>query len=111
MENKYYFKTVHQIWKDYHTWFIFSNNGVASCRISIYDDNPTDCVISDLYVHETFRNQGYATELLKFCNKIAKADGCTTISLRSDQDDWVREWYKRLNFEVVSSQVWLTKNI
>lgn len=32
-------------------------------------------------------------------------------TLRSDNDDWVREWYKRIGFEVESSQVWLKKEI
>ena len=111
MNNKYYFKTVHQIWKDYHTWFIFSNNGVASCRISVYDDNPTDCVISDLYVAQGERGKGIATKLIHYCIHHAKAQGCTAVSLRSDNDDFVREWYMRLGFEVESSQIWLRKEI
>lgn len=64
-----------------------------------------------MFVKDTFRNQGYANALLGFCNKVAKSDGCDTISLRSDNDDWVREWYRRSGFEEVSSQVWLSKKI
>lgn len=111
METKFNFNYVIQRWEDYHSWFLFTKDGVASCRLCIYDDNPKEGIVSDLFVRDTFRNQGYATALLEFCSKIAKSDGCEVISLRSDNDDWVREWYKRIGFEVESSQVWLKKEI
>ena len=111
METNFNFNYVIQRWDDYHSWFLFTKNGVASCRLSIYDDNPKEGVVSDLFVRETSRNKGYATALLEFSAKIAKGDGCETISLRSDQNDWVREWYRRSGFEEVSSQVWLSKKI
>ena len=82
-----------------------------SCRLSIYNDTPEDAIISDLFVPENCRNQGLGSEILKYCEKFAKEQGCESISLRSDNDDWVREWYKRLGFEVESSQVWLKKFI
>jgi ribosomal protein S18 acetylase RimI-like enzyme len=109
--SEFNFKIVTQRWNDFHCLFIFSNDGIASCRLSIYDDTPSEGIISDLYVYDACRQQGYATELLKFCSEVAKANECNSISLRSDNDDWVREWYKRIGFEVESSQVWLKKSI
>jgi GNAT superfamily N-acetyltransferase len=61
--------------------------------LSIYDDTPSEGIISDLYVYDACRQQGYATELLKFCSEVAKVNECNSISLRSDNDDWVREWF------------------
>ena len=98
-------------WSDYKAITIISDNETASCRIHIYDNEPNIAIISDLYVIEGERKKGIASALMRYCISYAKAQGCTNISLRSDNDDFVREWYKRLGFEVESSQVWLIKSI
>ena len=111
MKTKYNFNSVPQIWDDYKVLFFFSDDGRVSCRLSFYNDTPQEAVISDLYVHESIRKQGGATSILNWCFECAKDWGCNSISLRSDHDDWVRQWYMRLGFEVESSQVWLKKDI
>ena len=111
METKFNFKSILQIWEGYRSWFIFLEDGFASCRMCIWNDSPKEGVISDLFTLEVCRQQGFASELLHFCENFAKTQGCDSISLRSDNDDWVREWYKRIGFEVESSQVWLKKEI
>ena len=111
MATKFNFNSVPQIWDDYRVLFVFSDDGRVSCRLSFYNDTPQDAVISDLYVHESIRKQGGATSILNWCFECAKDWGCNSISLRSDNDDWVRQWYMRLGFEVESSQIWLKKTI
>lgn len=113
MQTKFNFESVTQTWEDYEVLFVFSQNynGRISCRLSFYNDTPQDAVISDLYVHKSIRKQGGATAILNWCYECAKDRGCSSVSLRSDKDDWTREWYKRLGFEVESSQVWLKKSI
>ena len=111
MKTNFNFNSVLQIWNDYKVLFVFSDDNRVSCRLSFYNDTPQDAIISDLYVHESIRKQGGATAILNWCFEYAKDRGCNSVSLRSDNDDWVREWYKRLDFKVISSQVWLTKNI
>ncbi len=98
-------------WSDYTVIAVMSQDNMSSCRIYIYPDEPHVAVISDLYVDEKVRGQGRATELLDYCAEIVKPLKCTEIQLRSDTDDWVRQWYLRKGFEVISSQVWLRKNI
>lgn len=105
------FTTILQIWDDFKCWFIFSDDGLVSCRLSIYKESPQDAIISDLYTHESIRGQGAAKAILDFCFDFAKDKKCNTISLRSDNDDWVRRWYQRIGFEVKSSSLWLTKKI
>lgn len=105
------FNAVPQIWDDYIVWFIFSDDGCISCRLYIYNDTQNEAVISDLYVNASLRKQGGATAILNWCFEFAKFRKCDTVSLRSDHDDWVRQWYIRLGFEVESSRVWLKKNI
>ena len=98
-------------WRDYTVIAVMSQDNMASCRIYIYPDDPHVAIISDLYVNEAVRGQGRATELLNYCAEVVKPLKCREIHLRSDTDDWVRQWYLRKGFEVISSQVWLRKNI
>ena len=111
METNFNFKSVPQIWDDYKVLFVFSDDGMVSCRLSFYNDTPQDAIISDLYVHESMRKQGAATAILNWCFECAKDNKCNSVSLRSDNDDWVRQWYKRIGFEIESSQVWFKKSI
>lgn len=105
------FTSVLQIWDEFKCWFIFSVDGMVSCRLSIYNEMPQDAIVSDLYTHESIRGQGAAKAILKFCVDFAKNKECNTVSLRSDNDDWIRKWYQRIGFKVKSSSLWLTKNI
>ena len=98
-------------WSDHIAITIIAENETASCRIHIYDEEPNMAVISDLYVAQGERGKGIATKLIHYCIHHAKAQGCTAVSLRSDNDDFVRQWYMRLGFEVESSQIWFKKEI
>ena len=111
MEYKFNFNSIYQIWDNYKVFFVFSDDGSISCRLSFYDDTPQNAIVSDLYVHENMRKQGGATAILNWCFECAKERGCNSVSLRSDNDDWVREWYKRIGFKIESISIWLTKNI
>lgn len=104
--NELKFNSVPQNWDDYETLFVFSADGNVSCRLSFYNDTPQDAVISDLYVHESVRKQGYATNIINWCIEYIKDRGCNSLLIRSDNDDWIRQWYKRLGFKEKSSQVW-----
>lgn len=99
------------IWEDYIAITIVALDKNSSCRIHIYNENQREAVVSDLYVSQMERRKGVATELLGYCAALAKSFNCTSLSLRSDKNDWVREWYRRSGFEEVSSQVWLSKKI
>lgn len=103
------FISVLQVWDDFKCWFIFSDDKMVSCRLSIYNENPQDAIVSDLYTDKSVREHGYAKAILDFCSNFAKNKKCNHISLRSDNDDWVRLWYQRMGFEVKSSSLWFTK--
>lgn len=109
--NEVKFYSVLQKWDDYETLFVFSDDGLCSCRLSFYNDTPQDAIISDLYVHESIRKQGCATAILNWCIEYSKDRGCNSLFIRSDNDDWVRKWYKRLGFKKKSSQVWFAMSI
>ena len=103
----------HQIcnWDSQTSIVVTSDDGNASCGVHVFDTEKNVAVVSDLYVQESCRNKGYATAMLDYCVEIAKSQGCNEILLRSDNDDWVREWYMRKGFVIHSSQVWLKKDI
>lgn len=98
-------------WSDHIAITIIADNETASCSIHIYDEEPNMAVISDLYVAQGERGKGIATELIQYCIDLAKSQDCTAVSLRSDNDDFVRKWYIRLGFEVESSQIWFKKEL
>lgn len=109
--NELKFNSVPQKWDDYETLFVFSDNGWVSCRLSFYTDTPQDAVISDLYVHKSVRKQGCATAIINWCIECSKDRGCNSLFIRSDNDDWIRQWYKRLGFKKKSSQVWFAMSV
>ena len=98
-------------WQDYIAITIIANDGTASCRLHIYNDEQDVAIISDLYVNFDKRRNGIATELLNYSIKCAKEQGCSKISLRSDNNDFVRKWYQKLGFEEISSQIWFEKQL
>lgn len=112
METKFNFNSHIALWPHHTCVTVLSEGNTATCRFNIYDDNLEEAVISDLYVVVSERHKGLGLKILNHCIDMAKNKfHCTTVSLSSDNDDWVREWYKRLGFEVESSQVWLKKEI
>lgn len=109
--NELKFNSVPQKWDDYEVLFVFSDDGLVSCRLSFYKDTPQDAVISDLYVHESVRKQGCATSIINWCIEYSKNRDCKSLYIRSDNDDWIRQWYERLGFKKKSSQVWFEMSI
>lgn len=91
--------------------------GIGIVKVYSFNDKPTEFYISNLYVNESERRNGYGTELLKEAIKEAIYKGATNISL------WVKkyqskeiEWYKSHGFEYLKDYpkedaIWLTKNL
>lgn len=105
------FSTIVCPWIGHKAFVVISEDMMATCRVHIYEDEPHVAVISDLYVDAAARGKGKANEMLSFCETLAKSQNCSEVQLRSDNDDWVRQWYMRKGFEIESTQVWLKKNI
>lgn len=55
-----------QIWDDYKTWYIIETYGDGGIRVTIDNDNPSEAIISDLFVSEYMRQQKLGTYLLNF---------------------------------------------
>lgn len=113
------FDVITKFWDNQTELSILSKDQKASCRMDIYKDEPSVAVLSGLYIDESYRQQGFGRELLRYCLDVAKYYGCTKVQLRSDLDftnpndqgNWILPWYKREGFQPISCQVWLEREL
>lgn len=105
------FNTIKIEYEHYKTMLIVSPDFNATCRIFIYNDDPKTAIITDLYVIESARENKIATQIINYAIDVAKGNGCYFVELKSEENSWVREWYKRLGFEIISEEVWMRKDI
>ena len=52
LDPKYEVIVHEQVWDDYKTWYIIETYGDGGIRVTIYNDNPGEAIISDLFVSE-----------------------------------------------------------
>ena len=83
--------------------------------LEIYEDNPTLCIFTHLWVDEDHRRKGYGTKALEQAEIIAKDLGCNTIQLKVETYSWMSKWYLRLGYKFLTNAednyTWLTKSI
>lgn len=103
--------TIEMGYEHYKTILIVSPDFNATCRIFIYNDDPKTAIITDLYVIESARGSKIGTQIIDYAIDVAKGNGCCSVELKSEENNWVREWYKRLGFGIISEQVWMRKDI
>lgn len=78
-------------------------NGIAQVGIRIHDEMQNAPIISNLIVHEDYRRQGLATELLAICEKIIKDEYNAEFSFlycRKGKDELLN-WYKRKGYHIL----------
>lgn len=96
----------------YITMLIVSHDFNATCRIFIYNDAPETAIITDLYVSESARGNKIATQIIEYAIGVAKENSCDNVELKSEDNNWVREWYRRLGFNIISEEaVWMRKSL
>ena len=61
--------------------------------------------LSTLIVDERQRALGYGNDLLDHAEIQARKLGCTALSLEVEWRSWVRDWYERKGFVVVSEGI------
>lgn len=91
-------------------WWGFSetyitNDGAGIVEIQFDYDMPNTGYIKGLSVLEGHRCKGIGTELINACVCSAVNRGMKFLQLDVEQDkEWLREWYKRLGFEILSRE-------
>lgn len=84
---------------------LIAQNGVGVVEIQFDNDMPNVGYIKGLSVLENYRKSGLGTELLKACEKKAREKKMKFLQLDVEQDkEWLKEWYKRLGFEILSRE-------
>lgn len=91
-------------WPWGNTVNVISSHAEACVQLSFEDENPGVCFLSGLSVHTDFRRKGYATRLMRFCEKLCKERGIFRVDLCSVQTDYVLEFYKKLGYSPIKEE-------
>lgn len=98
----------------------FSNED-NSIRFALYtynDDNET-IYLSNLFVNESLRKNGYGNRIIEWVFDYAKSRSFKTIILNVVKNSWMEKWYERKGFEYLEDceddeykgNVWLKKDL
>lgn len=83
------------VWPDYYDFRIIIGNGIGHCRVSVFSD---EVIISDLFVKEEYRNQGYGTKLLNKAETfVPEGREISILPLY----DWQKEWYTKRGYKIM----------
>lgn len=66
VDPKYELIVHEQTWSEHTSWYIMERSGNGMVRVTVFNDNPTEAIISDLFVVENMRKQRLGTYLLTF---------------------------------------------
>ena len=94
-------------------WYM--NNSNFKFAIYIYDDDPKTIYLSNVFVNENSRKQGYGNKILDFVDGMAEGFVANTIILKANKQDFVHNWYKRHGYvdyeEDFDDYIWMKKTI
>ena len=83
-------------------------NGVPVSFAMLLSDGEV-AQIEDVATLEPWRNQGLSRAIVTRAAELAYAEGCRTVFLMADEDDWPKQLYERLGFEVVGRSYYFLK--
>ena len=109
IENRWYWGTA--------VYFMTSDgSGMVMCCFN--DETKDNCALYDLIVHPSCRQHEYATDLMKAAEQEARDRGCLRLTLFTEKDSWIQDWYHRLGFVINEytrppheSTVWMCKKL
>lgn len=94
-----------------NVWYI--NNSKFKFAIYIYDDDQKTIYLSNVFVNENSRKQGYGNLILDFVDSIAEDFNANAILLKADKQEFVHDWYKRHGYidyeEDFDNYIWMKK--
>ena len=80
-------------------WNINASDDTFRFAIYRYDDDMDTVYLSNVFVKEDSRGQGYGNTILDIVDKVAEVMGATTICLTVKKGSFAHEWYKRHGYE------------
>lgn len=85
-------------WSDYFDFRIIVDYGRGHVRVSFY---PDEIIISDLFVREDKRGEGYGNALLDYADELVQKFGEGKQASISALTGWEREWYIRRGYRII----------
>ena len=83
--------------KSYH---FVTTDGKAMVCLAVEDDRPDCGCIQSLMVHESIREQGKGTELVRLAEDYAEQLGLEQVYLCARKHTFLVDWYRRLGYKV-----------
>lgn len=80
-------------------WNINASDDTFRFAIYRYDDDADIVYLSNVFVKEDSRGQGYGNTILDIVDKVAEGMGATTVCLTVKKGSFAHEWYKRHGYE------------
>lgn len=99
---------------------IFSNeDNTIRFALYTYNDDNEIIYLSNLFVNESLRKNGYGDRIIEWVFGYAKSHSFKTIILNVVKNSWMEKWYKRKGFEYLEDceddeykgNVWLKKDL
>ena len=80
-------------------WYISSSpKCIFRFAIYRYDDDKKTIYLSNVFVDEEHRREGFGNSILNVADKIAKKMNADSICLKVKRESFVHEWYKRYGY-------------
>ena len=81
-------------------WKIRSKTSLFYFSMWIYDDDPDDIYLGDVFVNKIARGQGLGNQILKLSEEFAVEQGASQLRLKvSKNNTFAHKWYMRHGFE------------
>ena len=105
--------------REYTSWGwrnLYSNSdNTLRFALYVYSDDEDKLYLSNVFVDESIRKQGWGNQILKYVRRYAATHCSTSLTLNVVKDSWQKEWYERKGFKYVSdykeNKVWLRYEI
>lgn len=93
-------------------WYVNATNNTFRFALYKYDDDADTIYLSNVFVNEDSRGQGYGNVILDSAEKAAEKMGARTICLKVKNSSFAYEWYKRHRYTVIEKEenyIWMKK--
>ena len=98
-------------------WYFTDEENVSRFALYMYNDEPQNFYLSNIYVDVKYRQSGRGNYVLEKATEIAKKHNAENIMLKVLSNSFMHKWYKRNGFkdliydEEESEYIWMIKKI
>ena len=98
-------------------WYFTDKEKVSRFALYVYNDEPQNFYLSNVYVNINYRQSGRGNYILEKATEIAKKHNAENLMLKVLSNSFMHEWYKRHGFKDLiddlkeSDYIWMIKKI